>query len=126
MFSILTKTRTWLLGAALAIGFAASATGSVTCDRSYGNFKSSLEAENQASATCASGAHTKMQITVENGTTGQQYTTGAILRCALSTDPIWFIQVGAFHIFQTGAAANNGVWGAVGGGLCSFYSYIAV
>ena len=124
--SLIKKSQVLLAALALTLGFAATSSAATSCDRSSGNFKSNLIAENQASATCGSGAHTKMQFTVENGVTGATYTTGAVLRCALSTDPVWFIQAGGFHIFQTGAAANNGVWGAVGGGLCSFYSYIAV
>jgi pantothenate kinase len=119
--STLIKSSSWLLGAALTLSLAATATAAV-CARSSRNFDSTLVAVNQPSLVCAGNAETKIKITVTNTLLGGSFTTGQITRCALSTAPISFSAVGGSHRFET---ANGGVWGAVGAGLCSFYSYTA-
>ena len=121
--SILTSARAWLLGGALVLGATAIDAGAgTTCGRASGSFVSQLDACNVADPSCGSGAATEFDIIVANLTTFETYQTGTFFRCANTSDLIWFFGAGGLHVFET---ANGGTWGAVGGGLCSFYSYDA-
>lgn len=127
MLGFLKNAQTWLLGATLALGATAiDADANAICGRSSNGFASQLNACNLFDAAdqygCDQQAVTELEVIVANLSTFETYSTGVFHRCATSSDLIWFFGAGGLHVFET---ANGGVWGAVGGGLCSFYSYSA-
>jgi hypothetical protein len=121
---ILNDARTWLLGATVALATTAlDANASSNCLKQSASHCSLLAANNVASGSCGSGAMTEIVITVYHCSGSPAFQTGTILRCAESTAPINFNAINKYHVFFT---ANGGTWGAVGGGLCSYYDYFAL
>lgn len=120
---ILSNTRTWLIGATVALATTAlHAQATTYCFKQSGSLCSLLEAQNVASGSCGSGVVTEIDITIYpcNGSTS--FESGTILRCSDSTEAIYLFPFGGFHVFYP---VNGGNWGAVGGGLCSYYAYFA-
>jgi hypothetical protein len=125
MFGSISKiSQAWLLGALVAFGATAIDATATTCSRSSNGYFSQLNASNFTDTAddygCPRQAVTALQIWVAIPSSFEVYTTGVFHRCATSSDLIWFFGAGGLHVFET---ANGGIWGAVGGGLCSFYSY---
>jgi len=111
-----------LLAALVALVPAVEATS--TCYKNTANYVSTLTAANISGSNPAcpgDPGYTRISILVEGiSPVSCSFSTGTIVRCLNSTDSIFFSAIGGIHVFQT---ANGGVWGAVGGGLCSYYSY---